>query len=159
MTEPWPANLTVRSMTAADAQRIRDWRYDGPWTVYDSRPDDDPMSDNLAVAGTEGGPLVGFCCSGVEATVPGLPPDDTVLDIGVGMDPAFVGQGHGPAFATAVLDHYRSTTGMTRFRVVVQAWNERSLRLTRSLGFTDAGDHVVVQNGQPVTYRILVRGV
>jgi RimJ/RimL family protein N-acetyltransferase len=159
MTASWPKRLVVRPLTAADARRIARWRYDGPWKVYDSRPEDGLMSDNaayVAVAGADGGPLVGFCCSGVEATVPGLPVDHSVLDVGVGMDPSLVGQGHGVQFATAVLDYYRNTTGTGRLRAVVQAWNERSIRLTRSLGFTEAGDHVCEQNGQQVIYKVLV---
>lgn len=159
MTASWPKNLAVRPLTTADARRIAQWRYDGPWKVYDPRPEDGLMSDSpayVAVAGGDGGPLVGFCCFGVEATVPGLPVDHDVLDVGVGMDPSLVGQGHGVRFATAVLDYCRNTMGAGRLRCVVQAWNERSIRLTRSLGFAEAGDHVCEQNGQQVVYKVLV---
>ncbi|MFG1950958.1 hypothetical protein [Micromonospora sp. NPDC048830] len=55
-----------------------------------------------------------------------------------------------------VLDHYRSLTGVRRLRAVVQSWNERSLRLTRSLGFVEVGKHVCEQDGVPVEYAVLV---
>jgi hypothetical protein len=58
-----------------------------------------------------------------------------VLDVCVGIDPALVGQEHDLRFATAVVDYYRTTTGAGRLRAVVQAWNERGVRLTRPLGF------------------------
>jgi len=157
--DAWPDELIVRPLTAADAEQIARWRYEGPWKVYDSRPEDGPMSDRpayLAVAGVPDGPLVGFCCAGVEARVPGLTAQDDVLDVGVGMDPAWVGRGHGVEFAGTVLDHYRTTAGADRLRAVVQAWNERSLRLMRSLGFTEVGEHVCEPDGRPVVYKVLV---
>jgi RimJ/RimL family protein N-acetyltransferase len=157
MMDQWPDRLVVRPLTTADAEEIARWRYDGPWSTYDSRPDEDPMptdGDYLAVAGADGGPLVGFCCTDAEARVPGLDGEPGVLDIGLGMDPARVGAGHGLAFGTAVLDHY----GYGRLRAVVQSWNERSLRLTRSLGFVETGTHTCVQDGSPVRYTIVEIG-
>jgi ribosomal-protein-alanine N-acetyltransferase len=159
--DAWPGELIVRSLTVADAEQIARWRYEGPWEVYNPRAEDGLMSDNpayLAVAGDRDGPLIGFCCAGVEARVPGLSAQDDVLDIGVGMNPAWVGRGHGAEFAGAVLDHYRKTAAVRSLRTVVQAWNERSLRLMRSLGFTEAGDHVCEQDGKQVVYKVLVSG-
>lgn len=88
--------------------------------------------------------------------MPGLTPQDGVLDVGVGMNPAMVGQGNGVHFATTVLDHYRSTTGVQRLRAVVQSWNERSLRLTRSLGFVEVGRHTCEEAGTTVEYTIVI---
>lgn len=159
VTATFPQQLVVRPLTVADAERIAQWRYAGQWRVYDSRPEDGLLSDNpdyLAVAGAPDGPLVGFCCAGAEATVPGLPAAPGVLDVGVGMDPVWVGQGYGAAFAGAVLEHYRTVAGATRLRAVVQAWNERSLRLTRSLGFVAVGEHACEQDGALVAYTVLV---
>jgi [ribosomal protein S18]-alanine N-acetyltransferase len=159
MTEAWPARLVVRRLTVEDARKIAQWRYEGRWKVYDSRPESGLMSDDpsyLAVAGADGGPLVGFCCAGAEAMVPGLAPEEGVLDVGVGMDPAWVGRGHGAAFGSAVLDHYRAATGTRRLRAVVQSWNERSLRLARALGFVTVGEHVCEQDGKQVSYRVLI---
>jgi [ribosomal protein S18]-alanine N-acetyltransferase len=149
----------VRPLTSSDAVRVARWRYEGPWRVYDPRPHTCPLNEDpayLAVAGADSGLLVGFCCSGVEALVPGLEPADGVLDVGLGLSPSWVGQGHGPAFASAVLAHYRSTTGTGRLRAVVQSWDERSLRLTRSLGFVEVGRHRCEQGGVLVEYTILV---
>lgn len=159
VSESWPDELTVRPLTTVDAEQIAQWRYAGPWQVYDSRPEDVFLSERegyLAVAGVTGGRLVGFCCSGAEALVPGLSAQDGVLDIGVGMDPAWAGRGHGTAFGRAVLDYYRRQAGIRRLRAVVQEWNQRSLRLTRSLGFREVGEHVCDQGGELVTYKIVV---
>jgi ribosomal-protein-alanine N-acetyltransferase len=148
----WPAALVVRPLTAADAAEIATWRYPAPWQVYDSGPELLRAEDGYqAVAG--GGVLVGFCCSGGEARVPGLAEAPGILDIGVGMNPAGTGSGHGLAFGRAVLGHF----GPIPLRAVVQSWNERSLRLTRKLGFTETGRHSCRQNGLDVEYRVLVR--
>jgi RimJ/RimL family protein N-acetyltransferase len=145
--------VNVRPLTPDDARRIATWRYDGPWRVYDSRPQDVLTSAGgyFAVVGDDG-ELVGFCCAGVEARVPGLAEEPGVLDIGVGMAPALVGQGNGAVFGRAVLAQF----GRRRLRAVVQSWNERSLRLTRTLGFVPVGTHVCVQGGRPVEYTVAV---
>jgi len=88
--------------------RARYWT-ESPVTAPSPVPVPALSSDNpayLAVAGAQGGSLVGICCAGVEATVPGLPVDDGVLDVGVGTDPVLVGV----QFARTVLDHYRMST-------------------------------------------------
>ncbi len=161
MSRPWPGRLVVRPLTPGDAAEIAGWRYDGPYAVYDARPDDAPVCAEggyLAVAGADGGPLVGFCCVGAQARVPGLDEEPGVVDLGVGMAPAYVGAGNGALFGRAVLEHLRATTDARRFRAVVQSWNERSLRLTRRLGFVEVGRHTAMQGGRPVAYTVLVTG-
>lgn len=158
MTELWPARLTVRPLTPDDARRVSEWRYDGPWSVYDPRPGDEPVTAEQgywAVAGADGGPFVGYYCTGVEARVPGLEAEPGVLDLGVGMAPEWVGQGHGAQFAQAVVDHVRQHHGATRLRATVQSWNTRSLKLTHHLGFTEQRRHTCTQNGKQVEYTVL----
>jgi [ribosomal protein S18]-alanine N-acetyltransferase len=156
--QPFQA-LRVRPLQPRDAEAVASWRYQGPWSSYDPRPGDDPIS---AVAGyaavvDDTGSLVGYLCVGQEARVPGLTESDGTLDIGVGMRPDLVGRGLGRDFGAAVLDHIRDRYGDRPLRAVVQDWNERSLRLARGLGFRDAGTHQCVQDGQPVSYVLLVR--
>lgn len=159
VSDVWPGQLVVRSLSDEDAQQIAGWRYDGPWRVYNSRPQDGPMDPDRgywAVAGADDGPLVGFCCAGVEARVPGLAEQPGLLDVGLGMDPAWVGRGHGTALGQAVLEHFRRLSGAVGLRAVVQSWNERSLRLTRGLGFVEVGRHVCVQDDRAVEYVVVV---
>jgi hypothetical protein len=63
--------------------------------------------------------------------VPGLGAEPGLLDVGLGMDPVWVGQGHGVAFGRAVVEHYRQVSTGVGLRAAVQSWNQRSLRLTR----------------------------
>jgi [ribosomal protein S18]-alanine N-acetyltransferase len=153
------AGMCVRPLERRDAEAIAAWRYQGPWSVYDPRPGDEPLSSTVGYhAVADGaGTLVGFVCIGQEARVPGLPAADGITDIGVGMHPDLVGQGLGAAFGAVALDHVRRVCGDRPLRVVVQSWNERSLRLARRLGFREAGSHACVQNGGEVSYTVLIR--
>jgi len=73
------------------------------------------------------------------------------------MNPQLVGRGNGTRFGQIALQYLDDChPGMT-LRAAVQAWNERSLRLTRRLGFEDAGELTTVQGGRSVSYRVLQR--
>jgi L-amino acid N-acyltransferase YncA len=145
-------------MTAGEAQLIATWQYDGGWSVYDldsAGPLLDDLSCYHAVLADER--LVGFCCTGTAARIPGMTDEPGILDVGMGMDPALVGQGHGAAFGSAVLSHLTAQHPNHTMRVVIQSWNARSVRLAHQLGFAHAGEVVVLQNDQPVSYRVLTR--
>src|SRR5664279_4211426 len=95
------------------------WRYPGPWAVYDVTDPLDPAEGFWAVL-DEDGEVAGFACFGREARVPGLEERPGVLDVGVGMRPELTGQGRGRAFAEAVLTHGHAVSGIGRLRAVVQ---------------------------------------
>lgn len=81
---------------------------------------------------------------------------DGIVDIRVGLRPDLVGRGTGAAFGAAVLGAVRRQYGSVSLRAVVQAWDERSLRLARRLGFKDAGTHACAQEGRQVSYVVLI---
>jgi GNAT superfamily N-acetyltransferase len=149
-------DFLVQPMTEHDARRVAAWRYDRRWSVYDL-PSAQAILDDLAnyFAVTSGTRLVGFCCVGEAARVPGLTADPAVVDIGLGMEPDLVGLGHGVPFGQAALTYLTEAYPDKQFRAAVQAWNEPSLRLTRQLGFDDEGELTTIQAGHPVEYRIL----
>lgn len=154
-----PARLSVRPLQRQDAEAIAAWRYQGPWSTYDPRPGDPLLTADAGYHAVvdETGSLIGYLCTGAEARVPGLAAEEGITDVGVGMRPDLVGRGLGSAFGAAVLDHVRGLGGDWPLRAVVQSWNERSLRLTRRLGFDVVGTHRCEQDGREVSYTILVR--
>ena len=80
-----------------------------------------------------------------------------MLDVGVGMDPALVGQEHHLRFATAVVDYYPHHHGSGP-AAGGGAGVERARRSADQAARFRAqvGDHVCEQNGQLVTYKIFV---
>ena len=154
-----PVHLSVRPLQQQDAEAIASWRYEGPWSTYDPRPGDSLLTADAGYHAVvdEAGSLVGFLCTGAEARVPGLAAQEGIVDVGVGMRPDLVGRGLGSAFGGVVLDHVSGLCGDLPLRAVVQSWNERSLRLTRRLGFRAVGIHCCEQDGREASYTILVR--
>lgn len=144
----------MRPLTVSDAHQVATWRYGGPWEIYNlTSPDELPSAADgytAVVGGTDR--LIGFFCTGPEARVPGLDEDPDVLDLGVGMDPKWVGKGHGTIFGAAVLDHLRRDHPATPVRAAIQTWNLRSRQLVRQLGFVEREELQCVQNGRSVTY-------
>jgi ribosomal-protein-alanine N-acetyltransferase len=155
-----PASLVVRPMTAADAEDIATWQYDGPWRTYDMRPAEKVSGEAgyEAVADPVNGALVGYICLGPEARVPGVDDEPGIVDVGAGMRPSLVGTGIGTEFGAAVLGHIEAVAGEARLRALVQSWNERSLRLCARLGFRAVGTHICIQDGREVTYIVLMTG-
>ena len=155
-----PTGLVVRQLTAADAEQIATWRYQGQWRTYDSRPEDGLLSAEAgyqAVVDPANGALVGYICTGAEARVPGVAEKAGVIDVGAGMRPDLVGGRIGSEFGAAVLGYIatHAGTGDFRLRAVVLDWNERSLRLCTRLGFRRVGTHSVEQDGRQNTYFLL----
>jgi ribosomal-protein-alanine N-acetyltransferase len=144
----------VVPLTADHGQDIALWRYPGPWAIYDSVGPLDPAEGYWAVV-DDADELVGFACFGTQARVPGLDERIGILDVGVGMRPDLIGQGRGRPFSEAVFAHGREQAGATRFRAVVQDWNERGIRLLRGLGFEPTGVHDASSQGK--TYVVMER--
>ena len=145
-------------MTVDEAEQVATWRYSGDGSIYNLESAQsliDDLSSHYSIVFED--KLIGFCCIGEAARVPGMAEEPATLDLGVGMDPMQVGRGHGAAFGQAVLSFLSQTHPDKALRAVVQSWNERSLQLTRRLGFEDAGELNVVQAGRPVAYRVVVK--
>jgi RimJ/RimL family protein N-acetyltransferase len=157
--EPTADGMVVRALTPLDAHAVTQWRYEGPWSVYDGN-EAERISAELgyhAIAERATGRFLGYFCLGADARVPGLDAEPDVVDLGVGLDPAIVGQGRGATIVRPVLDWIAARSDAARLRAVVQAWNERSLRFCRSLGFEAVGRHSALQEGSLVEYVVLER--
>ena len=113
------ATYRVRDLTDDDLAEIESWRYDGPWSVYDSDGPLDPALGYWAVTRERTG---GWPASAASARRPASPAWATrtgAVDVGVGMRPDLVGRGSGVRFASAFLDFAAGQVAADRFRVVV----------------------------------------
>ncbi|MFN2112722.1 MAG: GNAT family N-acetyltransferase [Anaerolineales bacterium] len=129
-------------LTRRQAEKIVGWSYDPPYDVYDLR-----LEDLMSLLIKEyryhqvldiSGDLVGYCCYGEDARVPGgeySRGEPDVLDVGVGLRPDLVGQGLGRDFVRAILDFARKAYSPLIFRATVADFNQRSMKTFHHLGF------------------------
>lgn len=137
--------MKVRALNATDAEAMAAWRYPGRYSTYDVGEVMTPERGVWAVE--EAGELVGYCCFGVEARVPGVEEEQGTLDVGYGMRPDLMGQGSGRTFVAAILDFAVNEFGSQRLRLLILQWNERSRKLADSLGFEETGIVQSVEGG------------
>lgn len=138
------APLHFTPITYDEAREVLTWRYPGLPTLYNPAPDeleDDidvlltPVYNYYAVRSGEG-LLVGFCCYGSDAQVPGGDYSlRNAVDVGLGMNPALVGRGLSHPFLAAILDWGRQCFVPDYFRATVAAINVRSLGMFARAGF------------------------
>jgi RimJ/RimL family protein N-acetyltransferase len=133
---------TITPLIPENALEIITWCYDPPYDLYDLTPEDLtglllPVNRYHAVL-NENSDLIGYCCYGLDAQVPGgdySQGEPVILDIGVGLHPDFTGRGLGKDFVSAILAYAAKLYAPKIYRVTVAAFNQRSLRVFRSLGF------------------------
>lgn len=137
-------HATFRPLDAADARIILSWRYEGPYAVYNPPLTNvdaavavliDPANAYFAARDADE-TVIGFCCFGTDAQVPGGDySDPTPLDVGLGLRPDLTGRGRGAAFLLAVLDFGRARFAPACFRLTVAAFNERARKIYERAGF------------------------
>jgi [ribosomal protein S18]-alanine N-acetyltransferase len=132
----------VDALSIEDGMDMASWRYPGPWAVNDSLEAPPPDEGYWAVRDADGG-LIGFCCFGEAARVPGLPEEPGRLDVALGLRPDLVGHGLGPDFVRTVVEHAERVAEGRRLRCVVPTWNEAGRRAAETAGFVVAGAHEI----------------
>jgi len=145
-------------MTAAFAADMVSWRYPAPYDFYDMTGGDpgflaSPASGFFAL--TEGDELIGFRSFGQNGQVPGGSYDSSALDTGGGLRPDLTGKGLGREAISTGPEFGRRESAPEAFRVTVASFNERALRVVRSLGFRAVGSFLATADGR--TFEILVR--
>ncbi len=152
MTPPY----RVDALSIEDGMDMAMWRYPGPWAVYDSLEAPRPDEGYWAVRDAEG-ELVGFCCFGEAARVPGLPEEPGRLDVALGLRPDLVGRGLGPRFVRTVVEHAETVAAGRRLRCVVPTWNEAGRRAAETAGFAVAGSHEIPGGAAVASYLVFLR--
>ena len=136
-------SIHIRPFLDGEARAVAAWAYEPPFDMYDGDPKH--FADYLAVDEqgygyyaivTDDGDVIGFCCFGAEARVTGQEAADGVVDIGGGVRPDRLSAGVATAAFPAIIDFARATFSPAQLRTAVASFNERSMRLCRSAGFT-----------------------
>jgi ribosomal-protein-alanine N-acetyltransferase len=141
----------VRGLDVGHAEAIATWRYPGRYSTYDVGEAPTESAGFWAVV--HGNDLVGYCCFGEEARVPGVEEESDTLDVGYGMRPDIVGHGFGRAFVTCILRFGIDRFSPKRLRLLILGWNDRSRKVAEALGFERHGE-VESQEG---TFLVMVR--
>jgi [ribosomal protein S18]-alanine N-acetyltransferase len=149
--------MRIVPMTPAYAGGIVTWRYPPPYDCYDMTAADpsfiaSPVSGFFALVGRD--ELIGFRSFGVDGQVPGGEYDDSALDTGGGLRPDLTGRGLGRQAITTGLEFGRREFAPSAFRVTVASFNQRALRVLRSLGFRDVSSFRALTDGRD--FEILV---
>jgi [ribosomal protein S18]-alanine N-acetyltransferase len=149
--------MRIVPMTPAYAADIVRWRYPAPYDCYDMTGASpafiaSPASGFFALVGQD--ELIGFRSFGVDGQVPGGDYDDSALDTGGGLRPDLTGRGLGRQAIATGLEFGRLEFAPPAFRVTVASFNERALRVVRSLGFRDVSSFHALTDGR--SFEILV---
>ncbi len=134
-------------MTAVYAQAIANWHYEGDYTFYDMDQDPGDLEDLLDPANwpdayfavlNAAGELVGFFV---------FSQDGDTVEVGLGLGPAFTGQGLGESFVLAGLAFARQRYCPCTFRLRVAQFNQRAIRVYEKAGFTRGKTYQQATNG------------
>ena len=135
--------FSFRPISEEDARAILQWRYEAPYSIYN--PDPAHLEEELTVfldpryayhsIVTGQSELVGYCCFGRDAQVPGGDYSKDALDVGAGLRPDLTGRGLGSSFLDAILVFAGERFAPAVFRATVAAFNRRALRAWEKVGF------------------------
>jgi [ribosomal protein S18]-alanine N-acetyltransferase len=136
-------NYSAENMDEILASKILKWQYEQPYEFYNNDYDiagfKELFENNYSVVLNQNRELFGFFCVGSSAQVPsgekvGAYTED-IIDIGLGMAPAFTGKGNGLIFFSFILETLCKTYGNVPVRLTVAAFNERAIHLYEKCGF------------------------
>jgi [ribosomal protein S18]-alanine N-acetyltransferase len=144
--------MRVRPLAEGDARAIATWRYPGRDATYDVRDVITPEQGYWSVVRDD--ELIGYCCFGVEARIPGVEEEPGTLDVGYGMRPDLIGRKLGASFVSAIVRFGLDEFSPERLRILILTWNERSRKVAEKAGFHetgvvggDEGDFLVMRRG------------
>lgn len=146
--------LTILPLDRAAALDVARWRYPPPYDVYNIGSDPADLALFLAHAADyyqirAGAALIGFCCYGEEAQVPGGDYSPPALDLGLGVRPDLTGRGQGRRYFDAVTSFAERQFEPPALRLTVASFNQRAIRLYSRAGFCEIGRFNAVFSGRP----------
>jgi enoyl-CoA hydratase/carnithine racemase len=133
IAEPVPP-FRVRQLTIEDGLDLASWSRPGAWHIEDALEAPEPDEGYWAVVDRHD-ILLGFCCVGAAARVPGAPQDDYVIDVAIGIRPQLAGRGWSGPLGRAAVQYAASVALDRRLRTTVPEWNEIGRHAAQQAGF------------------------
>jgi enoyl-CoA hydratase/carnithine racemase len=124
----------VRQLTIEDGLDLASWSRPGAWHIEDALEAPEPDEGYWAVVDSND-VLLGFCCVGAAARVPGAPPDDYVIDVAIGIRPQLAGRGWSGELGRVAVHYAASVALDRRLRTTVPDWNEVGRHAALQAGF------------------------
>ena len=140
--------FSVENMNEISASKILNWQYEEPYDFYNNEHNAEGIKEmfenNYSVVLNQHKELIGFFCVGSSAQVPigakvGAYTED-IIDIGLGMAPAFTGKGNGLTFFSFVLESLCKSYGNVPIRLTVATFNQRAIHLYEKFEFIKVMD-------------------
>ncbi|MFC4736040.1 GNAT family N-acetyltransferase [Bacillus daqingensis] len=134
---------TLQRMSRKDADEISSWIYDPPYERYSFEPTAETYETLLggsyfSIRHVDGS-LIGFCCLGREAQVPGGLKSNVysepAVDIGLGLNPSLTGKKLGAPFTAYVVHWARNAIDCRMLRLSVADFNVRARKTYEKVGF------------------------
>lgn len=147
--------LKIAPMRAEWAEEIGAWRYPGELSAYDLMGDTAELMEGGYLAALDEERLVGFYCYGAPARVPGYGYGEQALDMGLGLHPALVRQGHGRRFVARGIEYLEQRFPGRPLRLTVAQFNRPAIRVYAGLGF-ELLDRFEAPGGHP--FWVMQRG-
>ncbi|ARI77157.1 GNAT family N-acetyltransferase [Halobacillus mangrovi] len=150
--------LSIQEMKKEYINEILMWRYESPYDFYNSEDSEEDIQEFLEgdfyALLNEQNQIFGFYCTGVSAQVPSGNKEDIYLedyiDMGIGMNPCFVGKGKGMEFCERVLKDIYKRFPNVPIRLTVATFNQRAIRLYKKLGFVER-DNFLANSAEFIT--------
>ena len=127
----------VRQLTIEDGLALATWSSPGAWHIEDALEAPEPDEGYWAVVDSADD-LLGFCCLGAAARVPGRPPDEWLLDVAIGIRPQLAGRGWGGELGRAAVPTPARWPWTAGSGPPCPDWNEVGRHAARQAGFTSS---------------------
>lgn len=147
--------FNFQKLSQSNALIVADqWKYDGIYSFYDMTADledyeeftDESLRNrNDHYQAIVDDKLAGFFC---------VIPEDSVLEIGLGLRPDFCGKGFGKDFVKQILCFIQTKYQYDKLVMNVAVFNQRAIKVYRSCGFQDV--KVIKQRSNDGIYEFLV---
>lgn len=130
-------------MTKESASEISQWTYPGIYSCYSFDGSNETLTELMNgeyyVASDNNNKVLGYICIGKSAQIPTLEKDiyidETVLDIGLGLNPALCGNGFGSKFLEDGISFTKQKFNASDYRLTVASFNQRAIKVYERIGF------------------------
>ncbi len=162
----WNLNMNhnIRPMGQKEAIVISSWKYGGIYSIYDMDGSEEDITELLDgsyyVVKNEKLEIVGYFCFGESAQVLAgnkynVYFDTEMIDIGLGMNPGFAGQGMGIEFLNKGIEFAKEKFLISKFRLTVAKFNKRAIKTYEKVGFKEVNRFERQQGNEIMEFMVM----